>query len=64
MATLGAARALQLHDRAGTLERGKRADFLVMKMPGSPALAELAESIIEQGQLRKVFVGGDQVGPP
>ena len=60
MATLGAARALHVEDAAGSLEKGKRADFLVMKAPPVRSGAELPEVLIEAGQLEEVFIGGRQ----
>lgn len=60
MVTVNAARALRVSDRTGSLEKGKRADFLVVKIPGSP-VADLCEAVIEEGQLEEVFIGGSPV---
>jgi cytosine/adenosine deaminase-related metal-dependent hydrolase len=59
LVTINAARALSLDGETGSLEKGKRADFLVMKT-SSPA-HELAEALIEEGQIEEVFVGGAQL---
>jgi len=62
MATLGAARALHLEHEAGSLEKGKRADFLVVK-PTRPAAPEsLAELLIEEGHIQQTFIGGEALG--
>ncbi len=61
MATLGAARALHVEHQAGSLEKGKRADFLVMQTAQLRTAAELPEAIIELGRLEEVFIGGEQL---
>lgn len=60
LATLGAAGALHVEGASGSLERGKRADFLVMKTAPVRSLTELPEALIEAGQLEEVFIGGWQ----
>ena len=64
MATLGAARALHLQHQVGSLEKGKKADFLVTKTNHLRSLEELPEAIMEQSQLEEVFIGGQQPGYP
>ena len=58
MTTLGAAKALHLESEAGSLERGKRADFLVLTPPRMTSANDLAEALIEESRLDEVFVGG------
>jgi guanine deaminase len=43
--TLGNARALSLEDRIGTLEPGTEADFIVLNMASTPAMALKAEMV-------------------
>lgn len=65
MATLGGAAAIGLDHEAGSLEKGKRADFLVMELGGgiSPA-KDLSLAVIEKGKLIEVFTGGESLTPP
>lgn len=59
MATLVSAQQLALADRVGSLETGKRADFLVMKFPGWQCSDEsLHETIIRAGELLHVVLSG------
>ncbi|RNC68597.1 MAG: metal-dependent hydrolase [Desulfuromonadales bacterium] len=58
MATLGAAQALSLADRVGSLDAGKRADFLVAQLPCQVSVEELTESFIHTADLRGVFMAG------
>jgi aminodeoxyfutalosine deaminase len=64
LATLGAARALHLQHDVGSLEKGKAADFLVVKADGSGTGEELHEALIEHGQLEEVFINGCRAGRP
>ena len=45
MGTLGAAKALHLESEVGSLEKGKRGDFLVLTSPRATSPSELAEAI-------------------
>lgn len=59
MATLGSARPLALADQVGSLETGKRADFLVMKLPDRQHVGEnLHDTIIHAGELLHVILSG------
>ncbi|KAF0218911.1 MAG: hypothetical protein FD174_2427 [Geobacteraceae bacterium] len=59
MATLEGARALRVESDTGSLEKGKRGDFLVVK-PSAPASpTDLPEALIEESQLEEVFIGGN-----
>ena len=61
MATLGAAKALHLESEAGSLEKGKRGDFLVLTPPRITSPNDLAEALIEVSRLDEVFVGGKAI---
>jgi cytosine/adenosine deaminase-related metal-dependent hydrolase len=61
MATLGAAKAIHLDAETGSLEKGKRGDFLVLSPARLPSRDELAEALIEESRLLEVFVGGKAV---
>ncbi len=61
MATLGAAKAIHLESEAGSLEKGKRGDFLVLTLPRPTLPDELAEALMEEGRVEEVFVGGKAV---
>jgi len=59
MATIGSARPLALTARVGSLEAGKRADFLVMKLPdGQHSGENLHDAIIHAGELLHVILSG------
>jgi cytosine/adenosine deaminase-related metal-dependent hydrolase len=60
--TLEGARALGIADEAGSLEAGKRADFLVMEPANGPISAEVARHVLESGRLREVFIQGVPLG--
>lgn len=57
MMTLGGARAIGRSAEMGSLEEGKRADFLVLSLPENPP-ADLYSEIIEQARIREVFISG------
>ncbi|AJE03324.1 amidohydrolase family protein [Geobacter pickeringii] len=58
MATLDAARAIGTDQRLGSLDPGKRADFLVIKLPQFSSEQNLCEAIIHGGALAEVFAAG------
>ena len=60
MATLGGAHALHLEGEVGSLEKGKEADFLVVKPARFPSPTELIEVIIEESQIEEIFLRGEQ----
>ncbi|MCM2357305.1 MAG: amidohydrolase family protein [Geobacteraceae bacterium] len=59
MATLGAARALHLEREAGSLEKEKRADFLVVRPGRLPAPEEITGAVIEESQIEEIFLRGE-----
>ena len=64
MATLGGAHALGLQKEIGSLEKGKLADFIVLKIPEGTNLSNLNEQVLQKGSpeiLEKVFVGGEEI---
>lgn len=58
IATLGGAHALRLSHEVGSIEVGKRADFLVVAAPPAVTAESLCASIIGQSQLEHVFCAG------
>ncbi|NVN97924.1 MAG: amidohydrolase family protein [Geobacteraceae bacterium] len=58
MATYGGAQAIKRDDCAGTLEAGKRADFIVVKVDGDLRGGKLAERIITSPDIEAVYVAG------
>jgi aminodeoxyfutalosine deaminase len=58
MATLGGARALKIEAVTGSLDRGKRGDFLVFSGFSGDSQAPY-EMLLEQGALEQVFVAGE-----
>jgi imidazolonepropionase-like amidohydrolase len=60
MTTIGAARHLALAERFGSLDKGKSADLLVMKLPDQHSSGEaLHEALIHSGELLQVFLAGN-----
>ena len=64
MATLGGARALGIEAQAGTLEVGKRGDFLVFSGCDLSSGASLCEHLVEQGRLEQVSIAGRSLPRP
>lgn len=62
MATLEGARALHVESDTGSLEKGKRGDFLVVKPTALVSPEHLPEALIEESQLEEVFIGGKPMG--
>jgi aminodeoxyfutalosine deaminase len=64
MATLGGARALGMEDVAGSLEPGKRGDFLVFSGCDTRPGKSLCAGILERGRLEQVYIAGRSVPRP
>ena len=62
LATLGAAEALRLDDRIGSLEPGKEADFIVLDTAGSSITARRAQTATSLDELlfALIFLGDDR----
>lgn len=58
MATLGGAQALRIANERGSLETGKIADFLVVKLPSGAGGKGLFEALVEEGRLTGVCASG------
>jgi len=61
MATIGGAKAIGRDREAGTLEPGKRADFIVMLTANMPASEKIFEQLIEDSKLSGVWCGGEEI---
>jgi aminodeoxyfutalosine deaminase len=61
MITLSGAEAIGVDARVGSLEQGKRADFLLMELPLGHAGSDIYESIIRGGRLLEVYARGKSV---
>ncbi|WP_306533461.1 amidohydrolase family protein [Geobacter sp.] len=65
MTTLGSARNLALADKIGSLDKGKRADLLVMKLPDQYGSGEgLYEALIHSAELLHVIPCGKHPASP
>lgn len=62
MITLSGSRALGIDDEVGSLESGKRADFLVMEPTTKTSSGDINRHILERGRLREVFIEGNPLG--
>lgn len=60
MITLSGAAIIGMESEMGSLENGKRGDFLVVDLPENPG-TDLSEAIIERGRIREVFIRGEAV---
>lgn len=61
MATINAARAIKRDSDAGSLEKGKMADFLVVKTVRKPDAAKLYEQLLEDARILAVWCAGRKV---
>ena len=59
MATLGAARALGCENEGGSLEPGKRADFLVVTPSRLPGPDGIVGAVLEESLLENVYLEGE-----
>jgi aminodeoxyfutalosine deaminase len=64
MATLGGARALGIQGQAGSLEVGKRGDFLIFSGCDTGTEATLCAGLLEKGRLEQVYIAGRSVPRP
>ncbi|UFS71192.1 amidohydrolase family protein [Geomonas sp. RF6] len=62
MATLGGARALGLQDAVGSLQVGKRADFLVLSHRSCEGCS-LHQALLEASRLEEVYISGAAFSP-
>ena len=52
---------LGLDNETGSLEKGKRADFLVVGIPKGLSDKDMHHTLIEEGRLDEVFVAGGPI---
>jgi aminodeoxyfutalosine deaminase len=64
MATLGGARALGIEAQAGSLEAGKRGDFLIFSGCASLPGRSVSAAILEKGRLEQVYLAGRSLPRP
>lgn len=64
MATLGGARALGIEAQAGSLEAGKRGDFLVFSGCDPKSGSSVSAGILEKGRLEQVYLAGRSLPRP
>ncbi|GFO57268.1 metal-dependent hydrolase [Geomonas sp. Red276] len=62
MATLGGAKSLGIEQTTGTLEAGKRGDFLVITCAHAGTV-DPAAAILDHGRLDRVYVAGERYSP-
>jgi cytosine/adenosine deaminase-related metal-dependent hydrolase len=61
MATIGGARAIQCDREAGTLETGKRADFILMETGTTMSTGNIYEQVLTDAKVCGVWCGGENV---
>jgi cytosine/adenosine deaminase-related metal-dependent hydrolase len=61
MATIGGAKAIKRDHEAGTLEPGKRADFIIMETENIPVSGKVFEQLIGDSNLHGVWCGGERI---
>lgn len=64
IATLGGARALGIEDQAGSLEPGKKGNFLVFSNCDPGSGRPVCDAIVEKGRLEQVYIAGRSMPRP